>query len=133
MTAGLTPAPIPPADPPALPVHRKAKGPARSGKPRGNRRPVAERFRMINEFIDRTMGDLTPGETAVWLILWRDTKGGIAKTSLSRLAVRAGMHKRSVERSLERLIGKGLVRIVCKGGIRTGSSEYKISPIANNK
>jgi DNA-binding MarR family transcriptional regulator len=50
------------------------------------------------------MADLSRGELAVWLILYRDTKrDGTARTSLDDLARRGGMNRQTASRSVGRL------------------------------
>lgn len=49
------------------------------GKPA--RRKTADRFRVLNAFVDFTLAELTRNEIAVWLVLYRDTRDGMARTS----------------------------------------------------
>ena len=60
----------------------KAKGP-------GNRHQAAERFAVLNAFVDFALKGLTRNEIAVWLVLYRDTRNGVVKTSQADIARRA--------------------------------------------
>jgi hypothetical protein len=85
------------------------------------------RFEEINAFVDFTIRGLNRTEIAVWLMLWRDTKpDGIAKTSQSDLARRAGATERTVRRAIRRLTALGLLRVVHAGGLRRGPSHYRV-------
>ena len=66
-------------------------------KPQGsdNRRKIAGRFAVFNGFVDFTLADLSLRETKVWLILYRDSRDGIAKTSQADIARRAGVSDRA--------------------------------------
>ena len=92
-------------------------------------KPSAERFGVVNAFVDFTLGSLTRNETAVWLVLWRDTKGGTARTSQADLARRAGIGRRTVVRIINKLASKGLLRIVHRGGLNRGMNVYRVLPL----
>jgi hypothetical protein len=98
----------------------KAGDKSKAKKKSGNR------FATLNTFIDFSMGDLDRGEIVVWLILYRDTRDGVAATSQGSIAKRAGMTTRGVQKALGRLIDKGLVKIVVQGRIGKGASSYRI-------
>jgi hypothetical protein len=101
------------------PKPSKAKGPTRAG-----------RFQTINAFLDVTMAGLIPSERAAWLILWRDTKrDGLARTSQADLARRAGITDRQIRKALAGLQRKGLLTIVHRGGLRRGSTVYRVHPL----
>jgi hypothetical protein len=98
------------------------------GKP--NRRRAANRFGVLNAFLDMTAGALTRAELLTWLILYRDTKpDGTTRTAQADIARRAGIAARSVRRALNRLVAFGLVRIVWQGGFRKGASVYAVEPL----
>src|SRR5438093_7612112 len=84
--------PMEPSRPHTTSNNGKAEKPKRS-------KQTAERFGVINAFVDFTLGSLTRNESAVWLILWRDTKGGTARTSQADLARRAGISDRTARRA----------------------------------
>ena len=73
------------------------------------------RFAAINWFIDVKMAELTEGERGVWLVLWREERGGVASVSMQTIATKAGMDRRSVIRSMNKLIDGKLVRRIEKG------------------
>ena len=74
--------------------------------------------------------NLTRAEIAVWLILYRDTREGTARTSYDELARRAGLNRRNVGRAVRRLEqrpgkdrvsgrqGKGSVTLLRPRGVR---------------
>jgi DNA-binding MarR family transcriptional regulator len=98
------------------------------------RRPTTKRrstlrFETLNGFVDEGMRHLTPFESAVWLVLYRDTKpDGIARTAVDDIAERAGMGRRTVLRSLKSLEVKRMVRVVRRGGLNRGPSTYRVFP-----
>jgi hypothetical protein len=118
---------LPPMDPPPPPS--ATPGCSNRSKPKGKHadRRTRGRFVTINTFIDATMAGLRPAERAVWLILWRDTKPeGLARTSQTSLARRAGVSDRAVRSALGRLVLLGLVTIVHRGNLRRGPSVYRV-------
>src|SRR5262249_51553945 len=87
-------------------------GPAGSGngRPRNQARDrgaakgkAGERFAVLNAFVDFALADLSRREIAVWLVLYRDTRDGTARTSYDDLARRAGLNRRNVGRAVRRL------------------------------
>ncbi len=101
-------------------------------KPNTNKpkRKAGERFGVLNGFVDLTLATLTRSEIAIWLILYRDTKDGIARTSFDDLARRAGCDRRNVSRALQVLESRGLVVVVSRGGFRRGLSTYQVHSLA---
>jgi predicted DNA-binding transcriptional regulator len=90
---------------------------------------AGQRFKVVNTFVDFTLRTLRRNEIAVWLILWRDTRDGISRTSQTDIARRAGITKRTVIRVVGRLERKGLLRIVRRGGMNSGPSTYRVQPL----
>ena len=95
------------------------------GKPKG-KRAAGDRFRVLNGFVDFALAELSRAETAVWLVLYRDTRDGTARTSYDDIARRAGLNRRNVGRAMRRLDSRGLVKIVHRGGLRKGVSRYRV-------
>ncbi len=123
------PAPEPDADPPARDARRQAADP--DGRDRGKAkgtagRKAADRFAVLNNFVDFTAGTLNRGELLTWLVLYRDTKDGTAATSQADLARRTGLCRRTVVFALERLEAAGLLKRVHRGGLRRGTSRYRV-------
>lgn len=100
----------------------KAKVP---GKAKGK-----ERFALLNTFVDFSMGELSRPEIVVWMILYRDTKEGIAQTAQADIARRGRINRRTVGRSLRRLASRGLLKIVHHGGFRRGVSRYRVRALS---
>ena len=120
---------LPPLPPPLNP---RPATPA-NGKPGDKpKRPkeTGDRFATINAFVDFTLGGLTRNEAAVWLVLWRDTKAGTARTAQSDIARRAGIGRRTVVRMIDSLTTKGLLRTVHQGGLNRGMNVYRVLPLA---
>ena len=101
---------------------RESKG-DKASKPKGK---TGERFALLNTFVDFALADLSRADIAVWLVLYRDTREGTARTSYDDLARRAGLNRRTVGRALRRLQARGLVQIVHRGGLRRGMSRYRV-------
>ena len=84
------------------------------------------RFEVLNNFADFTLGELSRSEIVAWLILYRDTKNGIARTAQSDIARRGGLSSRSVASAVASLVEKRLVEVVRRGGLRQGPSIYRV-------
>lgn len=97
------------------------------GKPKGK---AGERFKTLNTFVDFTLAGLSRAELAVWLILYRDTRDGTARTGYDDLARRAGCNRRNVGRALRRLEELALLHVVHRGGLRRGVSRYRVASLA---
>src|SRR5206468_3441661 len=97
------------------------------------KRPIVkapERFGVLNAFVDNTMGGLSRSEIIVWMILYRDTKDGTARTSQSDIARRGRMSRRTVIRALQRLEAAGLLEVIYRGGFHRGPSRYRVRGLA---
>ena len=101
-------------------------------KQRGNRpskRQTADRFGVLNAFVDCSMGTLSKAELATWLCLYRDTRNGTACTSQADIARRAGLSVRAVKYAVQRLVAVGLLVRVHKGGLNQGPSRYRVESL----
>jgi hypothetical protein len=96
------------------------------------RKTAGDRFRVLNTFVDFSLAELSRVEIAVWLILYRDTRDGTARTSYDDLSRRAGCNRRSVTRAVRRLERLGLLRVVHRGGLRRGASRYRVRPLVKD-
>ncbi len=99
------------------------------GKPKGKagaKAKAGERFAVLNAFVDFALAHLSRGEIAVWLVLFRDTRDGTARTSYDDLARRGGLNRRNVGRAIRRLEARGLLKTVHRGGLRRGASRYRV-------
>ena len=118
---------LPPMTPrPATPANGKA------GEKPKRPKETGERFTTINTFVDFTLAGLTRNETAVWLVLWRDTKDGTARTAQSDIARRAGIGRRTAVRMLGKLESAGLLRTIHRGGLNRGMNVYRVLPLAKS-
>ncbi|HPF39410.1 MAG TPA: winged helix-turn-helix transcriptional regulator [Phycisphaerae bacterium] len=120
------------AEPPPLDAPKRAasRGADRQGRPGRSkpkrRRATADRFATLNAFVDLSLRELRRPDIAVWLILFRDTRNGTARTGQTDIARRAGISARTVRRSIGRLKAAGLLRIVKRGGPNAGPSVYAV-------
>jgi len=106
--------------------------PRRAEEPRQVRSRSPDRFPKLNEFVDRTLRDLSRVETKVWMVLYRDERNGTVQTAQSDIARRAGCSPRAVVTALKRLKGRGLVEVVKQGGLNRGMSIYRIHSTAQS-
>ncbi|MEQ8209399.1 MAG: helix-turn-helix domain-containing protein [Lacipirellulaceae bacterium] len=98
-------------------------------KPKTTRKRAANRFATLNQFIDETLATLCRGDIAVWMILYRDTRNGTARTSQADIARRGGLSVRGAAKAIKRLEKRGLLRVVYQGGLNRGSSRYSVLPL----
>lgn len=122
--------------PPMVPIDVMQDGPATAVVPRKTpgrappvRRRTAGRFTVLNDFLDVTMGTLPRSQIIVWLLLYRDTRDGIARTSQADLARRGRLGRRTVGLAIRVLGQKGLLRVVYRGGLNRGPSRYMALPL----
>jgi hypothetical protein len=94
---------------------------------------TGERFAVFNAFVDFALAELSRREIAVWLVLYRDTRDGTARTSYDDLARRAGLNRRNVGRAVKRLEQLGLLKVVHRGGLRRGASRYRVKGIQKER
>jgi DNA-binding MarR family transcriptional regulator len=74
------------------------------------------------------MAELTGAETKVWILLFRDTKAeaGLARTGQADLARRAGLSVRGVQKTIAKLVRRGLLRIIRRGRLNAGPTVYRV-------
>ena len=75
------------------------------------------------------MADLSRAEALTWLVLWRDTKNGTARTSMTDVARRIGTTRRAVVDAVAKLGKRGLLIVVYRGGMRRGMNVYRVQPM----
>ncbi len=94
----------------------------------------AGRFADLNAFVDFAVADakLTPAESLVWLVLFRDTKAdtSTARTAQADIARRANLDTRTVRRAVAALEAKGMLTTVRRGRLNCGPSVYRVRPTA---
>ncbi len=108
------------------PATATAKPPA---KPTAKRKTTGKRFEVLNSFVDETLSTLCRGDIAVWLVLYRDTRDGTARTAQSDIGRRSGLSVRGVVKALRRLEKHGLLKVVYQGGLNRGMSRYRVFPL----
>ncbi len=122
---------LPPMESPGERPGRREPTETARRAPKGKR--AAGRFGVLNAFVDFTMGGLRRNEIAVWLVLWRDTRNGIARTAQADIGRRARIARRTVVRAIQRLREGGLLTVVRQGGINRGPSEYRVRPLGTDR
>lgn len=100
-----------------------------TGKPDKAKRKTADRFGVLNAFVDTTMGELSRSEIAVWLVLYRDTRNGSVRVDQRNVARRAGMSQRSVVTATKKLVQVGLLIVIYQGGLNKGPSRYRVESL----
>jgi hypothetical protein len=115
---------LPPMEGPEPVLSSKVQQRHQEGRKGSTKGKTGERFAVLNAFVDFSLADLSRSEIAVWLVLYRDTRDGTARTSYDDLARRAGLNRRNVGRALPKLEARGLVQVVYKGGRGRGVSRY---------
>lgn len=89
-----------------------------------------ERWAMLNAFADAVLADAGPAAGAVWLVLFRYAKpDGTAFASLGKLETMTGIHRRSIQRAVCRLVDLGALEKVQRGGGAV-ASVYRLKPPA---
>ena len=81
-------------------------------------------------FVDCSLAELSRTEALAWLVLWRDTKNGTVRTSMSDIARRVGSSRRAITTAISNLERMGLISIVRKGGLNRGATIYQLHPLA---
>jgi hypothetical protein len=95
----------------------------------GPRRRSRERFvSMLNPLVDLRLRELPRAELAVWLILYRDERGGLSRTSHADLARRGGLSTRAVVDAVKGLRRRGLLETVRRGRLNVGISAHRLLP-----
>ena len=92
-----------------------------------SKKPKSWRWQHLNRFVDVTLRDVTPSEVRVWLILYRDTKqDGTVCAGQTNIAMRAGLSVRMVKKAVQKLIERGIVKVLVRGRLNAGPSLYKV-------
>ena len=118
---------LPPMEPPRPRPATTANGKA-SEKPKRTA-ATSNRFGELTAFVDCSMADLSRAELGTWLVLWRDTKNGTARTSMSDIARRLDVTRRAVINAVAKLEKLGLLIVVHRGGMRRGMNAYRVQPL----
>jgi hypothetical protein len=92
----------------------------------GRQRLRRDRFESVNTFVDVALRHLGGADAKVWLVIWRDTRQGVATVSNKELGLRTGHDERTVRRSVRTLVESGWLEVVKRGGINRGASVYRV-------
>ncbi len=109
-----------------VPPQKAARKPGAKGKTDAGRWPT------FNAFVDATIAGLSRSELAVWIVLFRDVRDGVARTGLTDIARRGGMEHGSAKRAVRSLTAKGLLRVVRRGRKNGGTNVYQVAPVILN-
>ena len=120
---------LPPLEPPRPRQATSTTTNKGTGKPKRTA-ATSNRFGELNAFVDCSMAGLSRAEALTWLVLWRDTKNGTARTSAADIARRIGASRKAVTNALPVLRKRGLLRLVHQGGLTGGVSVYHVEPLA---
>ena len=85
------------------------------------------RFAVLNAFIDGSMCKLTRSQALTWLVLYRDSRDGIARTSFKDIAGRVGCSPRSAVEAVKKLRELKLVHLTRRGGLNRGANVYRVT------
>jgi len=91
-------------------------------------RTTADRFAILNAFVDCSLPGLSRVELGTWLCLYRDVRDGTARTAQTDIARRLGVTVRAVGKAVQRLCRVGLLELVHQGGMNSGPSRYRVVP-----
>lgn len=116
---------------PPMVTRPKAETNGKSQDKAAPKRKTADRFAVLNAFVDSSMAECSRSELVVWFILYRDTRNGSVRTSQANIARRAGMSVRSVGKAIAKLTAAGFLVVVFKGGLNRGPSRYRVRPLRN--
>lgn len=95
--------------------------------PKQSKQMTKDRFEVLNSFVDCSLAGLSKADVSTWLVLYRDTRNGIAVTSQADIARRIGVSDRAVRSSIGRLEKRGLLVVVRRGGLLQGPSKYRVN------
>jgi len=118
---------LPPLPAPQTGQTRKRRAAARKPTPA---RRNSGRWGVLNAFVDVTISTLPRAALATWIVLFRDTRNGVARTGIASLTRRVGCDRRNILRALRYLVARGLVVVIHHGGRFRGCSSYRLVPVA---
>ena len=108
------------------------QAPAKVAKPKRSAKSAKGRFGVLNTFVDVTLRELDRTAGLVWVILWRDTRDGRARTGQADIARRIGCSARTVRSAVKRLEACGLLTVVFRGGLNRGPSIYRMRAVSES-
>jgi hypothetical protein len=106
---------------------RRASNRATGGKADGSRGDAAARFVTLNTFVDQVMRRLSPVESLVWIVAFRDCRNGQSSTSSTDLATRTGCGLRTVKAAVQSLCKAGLMTPVILSRHKGQASIYAVT------
>lgn len=105
---------------------RKAKAKAQRQRDTGGNR---RRWQTFNAFcdLDKKAAGLRPSDTALWCVLFRHAdRRGVVSLSQNRMVLYTGLSERGVRYALQRLIERGLLERLKRGGPNSGLAAFRM-------
>lgn len=86
------------------------------------------RWATLNGFVDHVLPLLPKGSSvAAWLVLYRHAnRQNQVAMGAGRLADLLGVDRRTAQRGIQDLKDSGAIKIIRKGGMRSGSNTYQL-------
>ncbi|GDX95197.1 hypothetical protein LBMAG47_08610 [Planctomycetia bacterium] len=84
------------------------------------------RWALLNGIVDRMLRELGGAELRVWLVLYRDERGGAARTGMGDIARRAGLTRRGVVKAVAGLKDRGIIEVTERGTIDGRPNTYRL-------
>lgn len=105
---------------------RRSRSRGNGGQSQGiSRGRVAGRFRLINRFLDKHARNCSTTAALAWVVIWRDSRDGIAVTSYMRLADRLGVSRATAARAIRQLRELGYLEVARSGSEALGPTWHR--------
>jgi hypothetical protein len=118
--------PMQPVSKPIIASYSDLKPAEKPPKRAGDKKRSQARFLRLNAFVDASMRSLTGAEIAVWLVLFRDERNGVARTGQTDIARRSGLSVRGAQKAIKKLTRKGFLEVLKTGSLALGPSCYRV-------
>lgn len=87
---------------------------------------LEKKIKLLNRFVDETQIGLEPFTALLWVVLYRESRNGVAEISHGQLAKIMGVSGRTICRHIEVLIANKLLRKLKTGGYGRGCNRYQL-------
>ena len=81
---------------------------------------------MLSAFVDQRLSTLSPLTVCVWLVLFRNNRGGIVQIGQDLIAATLGVERGAVTRQIGKLVDAGLICVEVQGRRQYGASRYRM-------
>lgn len=92
----------------------------------GKAEPSGRWWGMLSAFVDERLSTLSPLAACVWLVLFRNNRGGIVQIGQDQIAATLGVDRCTVTRQIGKLVGAGLICVEVQGRRQYGASRYRL-------